>query len=190
MTLRVQKSYDEAELITGCIRQEKRFQESLYKLYAAKMFTVCLRYANNSHYAEDILQEGFIKVFINISKFRGEGSFEGWIRRIMVNTAVEFIRKTTSYLKEIEIEKVVNYSDDFDVVNKLCADDLMKIIQSLPGGYRTIFNLYVIEGYAHKEISDMLGINEGTSKSQLARARYLLQHKIKEVQKVSYEVAI
>jgi RNA polymerase sigma factor (sigma-70 family) len=108
----------------------------------------------------------------------------------MVNTAIEFIRKTSVYAREMEIEKVGNYRDEFDVVDKLCADDLMKLIQSLPAGYRTVFNLYAIEGYAHKEISVMLGINEGTSKSQLARARYLLQSKLKEVQKVSYEVAI
>jgi RNA polymerase sigma-70 factor (ECF subfamily) len=190
MTLRVHKAYDETELINGCRRQEGRFQEALYKLYASKMYAVCLRYADNSHYAEDILQEGFIKVFNNISKFREEGSFEGWIRRIMVNTAIEFIRKTAVYAREMEIEKVGHYRDEFDVVDKLCADDLMKLIQSLPAGYRTVFNLYAIEGYAHKEISVMLGINEGTSKSQLARARYLLQSKLKEVQKVSYEVAI
>lgn len=190
MTLRVQKTYDEAELINGCKKQEKRFQEALYNLFAPKMFAVCLRYADNRHYAEDILQEGFIKVFINITKFRGDGSFEGWIRRIMVNTAIEFIRKTSVYTQEVEIEKVVHFRDDYDVVNKLCADDLMKIIQSLPGGYRTVFNLYAIEGYAHKEISEMLGISEGTSKSQLARARYLLQHKVKEAQKVAYEIAI
>jgi len=190
MTLRVQKTYDETELISGCRKQDRHCQEALYKFYAAKMYAVCLRYADNKHYAEDILQEGFVKVFNNISKFRNEGSFEGWIRRIMVNTAIEFIRKTAVYLKEFEIEKVVHYRDDFDVVNKLCADDLMKIIQSLPTGYRTVFNLYAIEGYAHKEISVMLGISEGTSKSQLARARYMLQNKVKEVQKVSYEIAI
>lgn len=190
MTLRVQKTYDETELINGCRRQERRFQEALYKLYASKMYAVCLRYADNSHYAEDILQEGFIKVFNNISKFREEGSFEGWIRRIMVNTAIEFIRKTAAYAKELVIEKVWNIKDDFDVIDKLCADDLMKIIQSLPAGYRTVFNLYAIEGYTHKDISVMLGISEGTSKSQLARARYLLQSKLQGVQNISYEVAI
>src|SRR5580698_1852199 len=118
MTLRVQKTYDETELISGCTRQDARCQEALYKLYASKMYAVCLRYADNGHYAEDILQEGFIKVFNNISRFRGDGSFEGWIRRIMVNTAIEFIRKTAVYVREIEIEKVVHYYDDFDVVNK------------------------------------------------------------------------
>lgn len=174
-------TFTDTEIIAGCVKGERRFQELLYHTYASKMFAVCLRYANEYAGAEDLLQDGFVKVFKNIEKFRGEGSFEGWIRRIFVNNSIEHFRKKANMYVVQETEALTYEYYDDNAVQKLMKDDLMKIIQSLSVGYRTIFNLYVIEGYSHKEISEMLNITEGTSKSQLARARYLLQKKVMEV---------
>jgi len=173
-------TYTEEQIIAGCISGERKYQEILYHTYSSKMFSVCLRYANEYAGAEDLLQDGFIKVFNNIQKFRSEGSFEGWIRRIFVNNSIEYFRKKANMYVVQETEALTYEYYDDNAVQKLMKEDLMKIIQSLSVGYRTIFNLYAIEGYSHKEIAEMLNITEGTSKSQLARARYLLQKKIAE----------
>lgn len=154
------------------------------------MFTICLRYARDYHSAEDILQEGFIKAYINIEKFRSEGSFEGWLRRIFVNTAIEHFRRSTPMYPIMEVTQADNHTVNEEVVEHLAANDLLKMIQTLSPGYRTIFNLYVIEGYSHKEIAEMLGISEGTSKSQLARARYLLQEKVNNQNKYSEQAYV
>jgi RNA polymerase sigma-70 factor (ECF subfamily) len=180
MQTAIKPTYTEAEVIAGCIKGERKYQEILYNMFASKMFSVCLRYANEYAGAEDLLQDGFVKVFKNIEKFRSEGSFEGWIRRIFVNNSIEYFRKKANMYVVQETEALTYEYYDDNAINKLMKDDLMKIIQSLSVGYRTIFNLYVIEGYSHKEIGDMLNITEGTSKSQLARARYLLQKKVVE----------
>ena len=176
----IKQTYTEEQMIAGCIRGERKFQELLYETFSSKMFSVCLRYANEYAGAEDLLQDGFVKVFKNIEKFRCEGSFEGWIRRIFVNNSIEYFRKKANMYVVQETEALTYEYYDDNAVQKLMKDDLMKIIQSLSVGYRTIFNLYVIEGYSHKEIGEMLNITEGTSKSQLARARYLLQKKVAE----------
>lgn len=167
-------------LIKGCIKGDYRSQRLLYQMFSPKMFGICLRYAKDYHQAEDILQEGFIKVYKNVHNFRGDGSFEGWIRRIFVNTAIEAYRKSVSMYPIVEIENinVPQYSEN--ILSQLAAEDLMKLVMKLAAGYRTVFNLYVIEGYSHKEISALLGISEGTSKSQLARARYMLQKMINQ----------
>ena len=180
MQTSIKHTYTEAEIISGCISGERKFQEILYHTYSSKMFSVCLRYANEYAGAEDLLQDGFIKVFNNIQKFRSEGSFEGWIRRIFVNNSIEYFRKKSNLYVVQETEALTYEYYDDNAVQKLMKEDLMKIIQSLSVGYRTIFNLYAIEGYSHKEIAELLNITEGTSKSQLARARYLLQKKIAE----------
>ncbi|MCW3125719.1 MAG: polymerase, sigma-24 subunit, subfamily [Bacteroidetes bacterium] len=180
MAAAIKPTYTEQELIAGCITGDRKFQELLYHTYSSKMFSVCLRYANEYSAAEDLLQEGFVKVFKNIEKFRSEGSFEGWIRRIFVNNSIEHFRKKANLYVVQETEALTYEYYDDNALQKLMKDDLMKLIQSLSSGYRTIFNLYVIEGYSHKEIGEMLGVTEGTSKSQLARARYLLQKKIAE----------
>jgi RNA polymerase sigma-70 factor (ECF subfamily) len=140
------------------------------------MFGICLRYANDYHHAEDILQEGFIKIFRSMDKFRGDGSFEGWIKKIFINTAIEHYRKSVNHSGHAELEPniVVRHISE-KATDNLATQDLMKLVQQLSHGYRTIFNLYVIEGYAHKEISEIMGISEGTSKSQLARARNILK---------------
>lgn len=173
-----QTTYSDEQIIAGCRAGDRKYQELLYQRFASKMFTVCMRYAAESNSAQDLLQEGFVKIFKNIEKFRGEGSFEGWIRRIFVNTCLEFVRKKANMYVVQDTETVkVEYHDE-NALQKLMKEDLMEMIQSLSTGYRTIFNLYVIEGYSHKEIAELLNVTEGTSKSQLARARYLLQKKV------------
>ncbi len=167
------------DLIRDCIAGKRESQERLYRKFSPKMFAICLRYADNLQSAEDILQEGFIKVFNHLDKYRHEGSFEGWMKRIFVNTSIEFYRKSINQTHYITIDKAYHVSVDENVFSRLAKQDLLEMIQKLPSGYRTVFNLYVIEGYTHKEISKMLNISEGTSKSQLARARGTLQGMIK-----------
>ena len=154
-------------------------QEELYVRFAPKMYAVCLRYANHAEDAQDLLQEGFIKVYRNLQHFRAEGSFEGWIRRVFVNTSIEYFRKKSAKLSMVtEKEESTIEDNDISALESLAQKDIIKIVQELSPGYRTVFNLYVVEGYSHKEIGDMLGISEGTSKSQLARAKSVLQKKI------------
>jgi len=141
------------------------------------MFGVCLRYTDNKDDAQDILQEGFIKVFKNIQSFRRQGSFEGWIRRIMVHTSIEHYRRNSRYFM-VDIEEARSLSFDADVLSNLGRNEILDLVQQLPVGYRTVFNLYVIEGYPHQEIADMLQITVGTSKSQLSRGKKILQEKI------------
>ena len=169
----------ESDLIAGCIEGNRRMQEELYNRFSSKMYAVCLRYAGNTQEAEDILQEGFIKIFNKIGSFRGEGSFEGWIRRIFVNTAIEQFRKK-NYLKPLtEVEENTVEGKYLSVLDTLAEKDIIQLVQQLSPGYRTVFNMYVIEGYTHKQISEILGISEGTSKSQLSRAKLILQDLVK-----------
>jgi RNA polymerase sigma factor (sigma-70 family) len=164
----------EESLIEGCIRGKRDCQEQLYRFYSPKMFGICLRYASDYHMAEDILQEGFIKIFMNIDRYKGSGSFEGWLKRIFINTAIEQFRKTFRF----DEYGATGESEELKTENawqKLSSQDLLAMVQKLSPGYRTVFNMYAIEGYSHKEISELLNISEGTSKSQLARARVLLQ---------------
>ncbi len=174
----IYQGHTEESIREGCAKGDRKFQQMLYNMFSAKMFSVCLRYANEYNSAQDLLQEGFVKVFKNIEKFRGDGSFEGWVRRIFVNTAIEHYRKQVNLyaLHDSEVKYYEYY--DGNALETLKQEDILKMIQTLSDGYRTVFNLYVVEGYSHKEIGDMMGISEGTSKSQLARARYLLQKMI------------
>ena len=167
-------------VIQGCRSGDLTAQKALYKSMSGKMFAVCLRYASDYHNAEDILQEGFIKVFRNIDKYRGEGSFEGWIRRIFVNTSIEQYRKNVKLYAVSEIEDTNISNHDSNALDSLMTEDLLQLIQTLSPGYKTIFNLFVMEGMSHAEIAQELGISEGTSKSQLARARGILQTKIEK----------
>lgn len=154
-------------------------QYELYRRFAPKMYGVCLRYAGNAEEAEDILQEGFIKIFSKMSSYRGEGSFEGWIRRIFVNTAIEHFRKKT-YLQPItEVEENTMEGKYLSVLDQLAEKDIIQLVQQLSPGYRTVFNMYVVEGYTHRQIADIMGISEGTSKSQLSRAKQILQDMVK-----------
>jgi RNA polymerase sigma-70 factor (ECF subfamily) len=154
-------------------------QEELYNRFAPKMYAVCLRYANNADDAQDLLQEGFIKVYKNLHRFRAEGSFEGWIRRVFVNSSIEHFRKKAIQLSSVsDKEENTIENSDISALDTMAEKDIIRLIQELSPGYRTVFNLYVVEGYSHKEIGEKLGISEGTSKSQLARAKAILQKKV------------
>lgn len=180
MTPERNQNITESDLIEGCMRNDRRIQEELYRRYSPRMYAVCLRYAGNAEEAEDILQEGFIKVFNKMSSFRNEGSFEGWMRRIFVNTAIEHFRRKKYLLPVTEKEENTLEGKYTSVLDNLSAKDIMKLIRELSPGYRTVFNLYVVEGYSHKEIADQLGISEGTSKSQLSRAKVILQEMVRK----------
>ena len=177
--------YSEEELIDRCLQNNSRAQESFYRRFAPKMYGVCLRFAKNKMEADDILQEGFIKVYINLNTFRNEGSLEGWIRRTIVNTAINYYKKNAKYLKDIEIEKAeIMLNMNEGALDKISVKELLSLIRKLPSGYRMVFNLNVMEGYTHKEISQLLDISENTSKSQLSRARQTLQRKLKEISSI------
>jgi len=166
------------DIIKDCKAGKREAQAKLFKLYAKKMYGVCLLYTKDETAAEDILQDGFIRIITNIDKFRGDGSFEGWMRRIMVNLALEQYRKKR-YM--YAVDNIEDHTEDIeynDVVDQVSADDLVKMIQELSPQYRMVFSLYAIEGYSHKEIGDMLGISEGASKSNLSRARKILQRRV------------
>lgn len=159
---------------------DRRMQEELYRRFSPRMYAVCLRYAGNAEEAEDILQEGFIKVFKKLGSFRGEGSFEGWVRRIFVNTAIEHFRRKRYLQPVTEKEENTIEGKSLSALDGLAEKDILALVQQLSPGYRTVFNMYVVEGYTHKEIGDMLGISEGTSKSQLSRAKVILQDMVKQ----------
>jgi len=172
----------ESDIIEGCILGNPRMQRMLYEKFSPKMYALCIRYAGNTDDAQDILQDGFVKVFGNIARFKGTGSFEGWIRRIIVNTAIEHFRKKNT-LQVIDEHTENQLADDHtNIFNLLEAKELLEIIKSMPAGYRTVFNLYAVEGYTHKEIAAMMNLTEGTSKSQYARAKNWLQERIKKLQ--------
>ena len=163
-------------LIKGCIAGDRAFQTKLYDLFAPKMMGVCLRYSKNREEAEEVLQEGFLKVFTYIKNFRGDGSFEGWIRKIMVNCALSRYRNKSTLHPVMGLD-AFSYNDASatDIASNLDAKELLTLIQSLPPGYRMVFNLYVFEGFKHREVAEALGISEGTSKSNLSDARVFLQ---------------
>lgn len=179
-------SYTIDSLFEGCRRGDRKAQENLYKTLASRMMGVCMRYAKDTFEAEDVLQMGFVKVFQKISDFRGEGSFEGWIRRIMVNTAIESYRKNLRNLNLVDIDEVYDQPQNTFDMSGLELKDLLKLVQQLSNGYRLVFNMYVIEGYSHKEIAKLLGITEGASKSQLSRARAILKEKIIKMEGLNY----
>ncbi|MFS8082566.1 MAG: RNA polymerase sigma factor [Ginsengibacter sp.] len=165
----------ESDLIKGCIDGDRQMQQILYDRFASKMYGVCLRYAGNVEDANDILQEGFIKVFKNLGKFRSEGSFEGWVRRIFINSAIEQYRKKVKLYNVSEVYENTVEDKSLTALDILATKDVMSIVNELSPGYKAVFNLHVVEGYSHNEIAQMLGINEGTSKSQLARAKGVLK---------------
>lgn len=168
------------DIIHGCINGERKSQEELYRLFSGKLYAICIRYTKDMDDAKDILQEGFIKIYQKIGQFRFTGSFEGWLKRIVINTALEKYRSQRFYDPIDDNPNLNLEAEGGDVTDDLSARDLIMIIQELPAQYKLVFNLYAIEGYAHKEIADMLGISEGTSKSNLSRARAILQSKVKK----------
>jgi RNA polymerase sigma factor (sigma-70 family) len=165
----------EDELIKGCLRRDRHAQQQLYDQYSSKMYGICFRYVKHAMEAEDILVTAFMKIFERIDQFKGEGSFEGWIRRIMVNEALTYLRKARTMYVETDLEQADREPDYDQLSDRLEEEDLLNMIQELPAGYRLVFNMYAIDGYSHKEIAEQLGISENTSKSQLSRARVYLQ---------------
>lgn len=156
---------------------EKAFRE-IYDMLSGKMYSLCIRYTGNTHDANDVFQEALIKLYSNLSKYKGVGSFEGWARRIFINSCLDYLKERQKLLyTELPDDKNIPVSE-LNGIEKLNQADLLKIISRLPTGYRLIVNLYLVEGYSHREISEMLGISEGTSKSQLSRARSVLQDNI------------
>ena len=175
----------EKELIQGCLREDPHCQEELFSRYGGRMLAVCLRYARHRLEAEDILQEAFIKVFDKLNNFQSKGSFEGWIRRIVVNTALKNYQRKHYSNEQIAVEHFPDVPQSPLAYAQLGEQELMAMIAGLPEGYRVVFNLYAIEGYSHKEIAEMLGIQESTSRSQLVKARKMLQAHLEKLQRVA-----
>ncbi len=168
------------EIVQGCLKKDKRAQKSLYDLYSGLLLGICIRYATDVPEAEDILQESMLKIFLNIGDYSGGGSFIGWMRKIVINTAITHYHKHLKHKHYVEIEELytseAGKSDAPDLA--YTADELKSILNLLPPGYKAVFNLYAIEGYKHKEIAEMLGIDVNTSKSQYSRARTFIQKKL------------
>ncbi|HEX8268900.1 MAG TPA: RNA polymerase sigma factor [Flavobacterium sp.] len=172
------------EIIAMAVEHNRHAQQKIYSQYAPKMLSVCRQYIKDIHHAEDLMITAFMKVFANLRNFENKGSFEGWIRRIMINECISYIRahKKVSFLED-EYYKEDSFNN---IESGLSVDDIQALIDSLPDGYRMIFNLYAIEGFKHKEIAEMLGINEGTSKSQLSHARKMLQEQLNKQKNYVY----
>lgn len=168
---------DERQLIEGCVRGESWAQKTIYEFHAPEMLSVCQRYTGNRETARDLMHDGFIKLFTKIHRYSGTGSFNGWMRRIFVTTALEHIRQKDVLRYSVDVEEVEQQVEDADIslFEHLSTNDLLVCIAGLPDRYRAVFNMYAIEGYTHAEIAGELGISEGTSRSQYARARQLLQ---------------
>ena len=164
------------QLVKECVSGNSVAQKKFYDLFAKKMMGVCLRYTNNYDEAQDVLQDGFIKIFNKLPKFESKGSLEGWVRRIIVNTALDNYRKNKKHQGNVDVDSVgfMLEKNDF-TIEEINAQDLLKIIYTIPEGYRVVFNLFAIEGYSHKEIAEKLGVTESTSKSQYSRAKKLLR---------------
>ncbi len=172
---------NEQELIQGCIRRDPAAQRRLYDTFSSKMYALCCRYVKDSMEAEDVLVTAFTKILDKIGQYKNEGSFEGWIRRVVVNESLTYLRRNRNMYLETELE-AATYEPDYQTISDhLEAEDLLRMIGELPSGYRIVFNLYAIDGYSHREIAEQLGISENTSKSQLSRARTYLQKLLTDI---------
>ena len=172
----------EDELITACLKNNPRAQKALFEKYSGKLMGVCLRYATDRDEAQDMLQDGFIRVFIDLKQFSGIGALGGWIRKVMVNACLMHIRKNKKFQYNTTLEVVADTrQSDEEIYSRLGAEALTKLIQQLPTGYRVVFNLFVVEGYSHQEIADQLNINVNTSKSQLSKAKASLRRKLESI---------
>ncbi len=172
------------ELISRCKNNDRKAQEQLYRIFSAKLFGICLKYSSNRQEAEDNLQDGFVTIFKKISQYKNEGSFEGWMKRVLINTCLQKHREPKLY--DIVNERILNQEEEFEVEEEdMSVDFLLSCVQALPERYRQVFNLYVMDGFSHKEIAKLLHISEGTSKSNLARARMALKEKIEKHQEIT-----
>jgi RNA polymerase sigma-70 factor (ECF subfamily) len=177
---------NDLDIIKGCARHERRAQQMLYDKYSRFLLGVCLRYATDRSEAEDILQDSFLKIFFSIGDFSGTGSFPGWLRKVAVNTAITHYHKNLKHRYHIEIEEYVSVETGTSSFEEdlFSSDELFKVLNDLPTGYRMVFNLYAVEGYKHKEIAEMLGIDTNTSKSQYSRAKAVLRDKLEKLRTI------
>ena len=170
--------HTENELIALCIKGDRTACRQLFSLYSGKMMALCYRFSRDKSEAEDMLQEGFVRIFDKLDLYSGQGTLESWMRRVMINNALKYKQKHVAKYNYSEIENFHVYDPNPSIIDELSKEEIMTLIQSLPSGYKTVFNLYVIEGYSHKEIADLLDIGESTSRSQLVKARSLLREKL------------
>lgn len=177
---------DEQQIIEGCARHERKAQQMLYDKYSRFLLGICLRYAEDKAEGEDILQDSFLKIFSNIKDFSGTGSFIGWLRKVAVNTAITHYHKNLKYRYHVDIDEyvsveagVTSFEEDY-----FTSDELYMVLNELPTGYRMVFNLYAVEGYKHKEIAEMLGVDTNTSKSQYSRAKAVIREKLEKLGKL------
>jgi RNA polymerase sigma factor (sigma-70 family) len=173
------------QLIKASIDGDSKAQERLFNCYAGKMMTLCKRYSRDDSEAQDMLQDGFIRVFTYLHTYENSGVFDAWIRKVFVNSALKHISKKQQYFEDIAEESFNKAFDDADAISKMSESEILVLLSELPMGYRTVFNLFVIEGYNHKEIGEMLNIEESTSRSQLLKARKMLKDKIIELYKIA-----
>lgn len=166
------------ELIKGCISENRSCQQELFKRFAGRMMTLCIRYCGNREDAQDVLQEGFIRVFDHISEFRNQGAFEGWIRRIFVNASLAHLRKSHIKNENAALDELDAEPEDHSLIDHFAAQELIDLVAELPAGYRLVFNLFTIEGYSHKEIAELLQVTEATSRTQFFKARKALRAKL------------
>jgi RNA polymerase sigma factor (sigma-70 family) len=171
---------DEQELLNKCLKDDKTALTELYQRFSSKMYVICLRYAKNRFDAQDLLHDGFIKVIESLKEYRNEGSLEGWLKRIMVNCAINFYNRKNAIGFESIDQTFEDIAFEEDAISELSAKQLLEIIEEIPEGYRIIFNLYVIDGYKHNEIANYLNISENTSKSQLMKARIMIMKRLKQ----------
>ncbi|MFI1745196.1 RNA polymerase sigma factor [Thalassobellus sediminis] len=181
----IQLHKNELALIKKALKNNREAQHVLFEMHAPKMLSVCRYYVKDMQYAEDVMLKGFFKVFSNLKKFKNEGSFEGWIRKIMVREAISFLRQQKNVEFSIEDNVINNDSYANDIITNVEVEEIQQLIDALPEGYRMVFVMYAIEGYKHHEISELLNINEGTSKSQLFKARKMLQEKLRKLNKIA-----
>ncbi|MDH5381582.1 MAG: RNA polymerase sigma factor [Cyclobacteriaceae bacterium] len=175
------------DIINGCKKGDRKCQKELYDHYAPFMLSVSRRYTKSIGEAEDVVQDSFIKIFKSLDTFRGDTNLDFWIRRIVINTALNSQRSKLYLFPMVDVEDVKLYTDEKFTLKDFHLEDLYKMIQELPTGCQVIFNLYAVEGYSHKEVAEMLEISEGTSKSQYSRAKLLLKEKIEKEKKINYE---
>ncbi len=182
---------NEKHILSGCIAGNRNSQSDLYKLFSPKMMIVCLQYSKNLQEAEEILQDGFIRVFKFIGQFKNEGSFEGWIRKIMVNCALQKLRSQINLRPVISLNaEVHDDAHEENIIDNISGKEMIQMVQALSQAYRIVFNLFYFEGYKHKEIAEMLGVQEGTSKSNLAQAKRILQNAIKKNLNIEKKILI
>lgn len=180
------------EIIEGCVRGDRKCQQIIYEKFYGKMLGACMRYSKDREEAKDILQDGFMKVFLNIKQYGGSGSFEGWIRKIIVNTAIDFIRKSKNMIQFADSDHAAESTEEItEEENKeyinISTTEIMEAVQQLPASYRTVFNMFVVDGFSHKEIAEQLGISVGTTKSNLSKAKMSLKKALANKVKIYQE---